>query len=62
MAWMGLQVYDTLINNLAKMEGNVLNGAMCKAYCPLGGAAVFQFFPFWSVDCAAVFLVYANGL
>ena len=47
-------VYEALISGLHNFDGNVANAAMAKAYCPLGGAAVFQFFPFYSDKARAL--------
>lgn len=43
------RVYETLVEDLNEMKGSAAAGAMAKAYNPLGGAAVFQFFPFCKV-------------
>lgn len=42
------RVYEQLISDLARTEGSVIPAAMAKAYCPIGGAAVYEFFPFYA--------------
>ena len=42
------QVYETTLKNLKSMEGNALSAAQSKAYCALGGAGIFEFFPFYA--------------
>ncbi len=55
------QVYETLIENLDEMKGNAISGAMAKAYNPLGGAAVFQFFPFYAEKMRVMDGVFFNN-
>ena len=40
-------VYKKLLSDLKNIEGSVIPAAMAKAYCPIGGAAVYEFFPFY---------------
>ena len=43
-------VYESLLVDLRDYSptGPAAKAAMAKAYCPLAGAAVFQFFPFYA--------------
>ena len=43
------------------MTGNAAEGAMGKAYCPLGGAAVYQFFPFLSQNARVMDSIFFNN-
>jgi hypothetical protein len=43
----GQNVYENLIDSLNNMDSAALDGTMAKAYCLLGGAAVYEFFPFY---------------
>ena len=43
-------VYESLLDDLNHMKGNAATAAMAKAYCPIGGAAVYEFFPFYGDD------------
>lgn len=55
-------VYEVLLENLGDMKGNVAEAAMGKAYCPLGGAAVFQFFPFLSQNMRVMDSIFFNNV
>jgi hypothetical protein len=54
-------VYETLLESLGSMTGNAAEGAMGKAYCPLGGAAVYQFFPFLSQNARVMDSIFFNN-
>lgn len=55
------RVYDKLLSDLENMEGSAVSAAMAKAYCPLGGAAVFQFFPFYGEKARVMDSVFFNN-
>ncbi len=56
-----MDVYNALLENLNDMKGNAVEAAMGKAYCPLGGAAVYQFFPFLSQDIRVMDGIFFNN-
>jgi hypothetical protein len=51
-----MTVYETLLSDLKNTEGSVISAAMAKAYCPIGGAAVYEFFPFYGTSCQHIVL------
>lgn len=56
-----MKVYKDLISNLNNMEGPALNAAMAKAYCPLGGAAVYELFPFYGDKARVMDSIFFNN-
>jgi hypothetical protein len=55
------QVYEDLLSNLDQMSEEARSAAIAKAFCPIGGAAVFQFFPFYAHPMAVMDSVFLNN-